>query len=625
MEEPARSGAASYWRPIWEGARREFRRNNPGSLRGWPGTFLRPALLFATLYALFEKWMGKLVAGYAAYLLIGVVLWDFFQSATSAALGSLRRDDGPAPREIAVFSVVAAAFWPWLLECAALLTAVRFLGAAWGWTWLFVPALLLLELLLVAGLSLFLAQGALKHPGLGRSWATASWVLFFLTPIFYPLDMLNPRYQALLRLNPLLQILQAFRGCVLSRQAPSGWLLLTLLGVGALLLAAGRALPRGGSGAARPEVPDGDRRGLKAAALLAGLLLAAALLAGGEAFLGGTGAAQCSSEWLLEPMLLTPPPIFVPAAGSGPDGRADLLTTDPRLVKLDNPPQTFSSARPPGTLRVFCLGGSTTVGWPFHPRGSYPAWLRLMLRDALPGRPSEVIIAALHGSDSFRDLAAWREVSRYGPDIVLVYSGLNEGLDYHSRHIRGLAAWCLRRHYWLVLHSQLYGAWLDHLHKPALTARLRSGDPMTTEHVARMLAEFEAHLRGLVREIRAAGARPALLTLAYNERGARVDAAWPRENLIIRRVAAQEGALLVDLERLAAGVEFVDSNHPTPEGYRRYARIALEALCRDPGSLAGACRLERLSAPARMRQELGLDDPQFQAAVRALERNSRLE
>ena len=90
-------------------------------------------------------------------------------------------------------------------------------------------------------------------------------------------------------------------------------------------------------------------------------------------------------------------------------------------------------------------------------------------------------------------------------------------------------------------------------------------------------------------------------------------------------MAAQEGALLVDLARIAAEVEFVDSNHPTPEGYRRYARIAIEALCRDPGSLAGACRLERLSAPARMRQELGLDDPQFQAAVRALERNSRME
>ena len=104
-----------------------------------------------------------------------------------------------------------------------------------------------------------------------------------------------------------------------------------------------------------------------------------------------------------------------------------------------------------------------------------------------------------------------------------------------------------------------------------------------------------------------------------------MDAAWPRENLIIRRVAALAGALLVDLERLAAGVEFVDSNHPTPEGYRRYARIVLEVLCRDPGSLARACRLERLSAPARMRQELGLDDPQFQAAVRALERNSRME
>jgi len=52
-------------------------------LLGFFWTLLYPALMFVVLYALFIKWVGRFVDQYAAYLLIGLVFWNFFQRATS--------------------------------------------------------------------------------------------------------------------------------------------------------------------------------------------------------------------------------------------------------------------------------------------------------------------------------------------------------------------------------------------------------------------------------------------------------------------------------------------------------------------------------------------------------------
>jgi hypothetical protein len=47
-------------------------------------------------------------------------------------------------------------------------------------------------------------------------------------------------------------------------------------------------------------------------------------------------------------------------------------------------------AKPPGTLRVFSLGGSASAGWPHPPSQGYPRLLQHALSRALPGRRVEV-------------------------------------------------------------------------------------------------------------------------------------------------------------------------------------------------------------------------------------------
>ena len=62
-----------------------------------------------------------------------------------------------------------------------------------------------------------------------------------------------------------------------------------------------------------------------------------------------------------------------------PDGTRLMVTARNKLAYFN--PQKFSRRKPPGTFRIFCLGGSTTFGHPYDDRSSYPGWLREILND----------------------------------------------------------------------------------------------------------------------------------------------------------------------------------------------------------------------------------------------------
>jgi tetratricopeptide (TPR) repeat protein len=107
----------------------------------------------------------------------------------------------------------------------------------------------------------------------------------------------------------------------------------------------------------------------------------------------------------------------------------------------------FLSPKPQGTIRIFCLGGSTTVGFPFGEAGSFPAFLHQRLQAIFPDRRVDVINLGMTATNSFtvNDLA--RELRKYEPDLLVVYDGHNEyygALGVASRESAGQARWLVR-------------------------------------------------------------------------------------------------------------------------------------------------------------------------------------
>jgi ABC-type polysaccharide/polyol phosphate export permease len=233
-----------YAQLLWEMTYAEVRLRDQGSLLGFAWTLLHPALMFAVLYELFIHWLGRYVPGYAAYLLMGLVLWNFFARATSYAMTSLRRYKSLLrnyrfPREILVLASVAAVLWSTLLELCVLFPLVVLLGHPPTWRWLILPPLVALLTLLVSGLSLFLAILTVEYQDMERIWEIVTTALFYLTPVFYPLYLIEQGKRDLLLLNPLTQVMIAFRAVVMTGQLPSARMLGVLSALGALSCAAG--------------------------------------------------------------------------------------------------------------------------------------------------------------------------------------------------------------------------------------------------------------------------------------------------------------------------------------------------------------------------------------------------
>jgi Flp pilus assembly protein TadD len=86
----------------------------------------------------------------------------------------------------------------------------------------------------------------------------------------------------------------------------------------------------------------------------------------------------------------------------------------------------FAVPKPPGTFRIFCLGGSTTVGYPYWYNAAFSSFLRDRLHAIFPERRIEVINIGMTATNSFTVLDFARDLADCEPDLLIVYDGHNE-------------------------------------------------------------------------------------------------------------------------------------------------------------------------------------------------------
>jgi len=88
--------------------------------------------------------------------------------------------------------------------------------------------------------------------------------------------------------------------------------------------------------------------------------------------------------------------------------------------------EIFAINKAPNTCRIFVLGESTTIGYPFRPNGSFHRWLQYRLAQMYPDKNFEVINLSLTAVNSYTVLNFGKQLAQYQPDAVLIYTGHNE-------------------------------------------------------------------------------------------------------------------------------------------------------------------------------------------------------
>lgn len=88
--------------------------------------------------------------------------------------------------------------------------------------------------------------------------------------------------------------------------------------------------------------------------------------------------------------------------------------------------EPFKKVKDTNSLRIFVLGESTTIGYPYFHNGSFHRYLLYRLIHSMPEKNIEIINVSLTAVNSYTILDFAKQVVDQQPDAVLIYTGHNE-------------------------------------------------------------------------------------------------------------------------------------------------------------------------------------------------------
>lgn len=205
----------------------DFKRAYFGTALGYIWSLARPLVLFGVLLAVFTQIfrIGSQVPNYPVLLLFNIVLFGFFSEATITAVASIVGQE----------SVVRKTQFPRLvIPLAVVLTTLMNLGLnlivvfafilAWGITptvtWLLFPLVLLSMFVLTTAVSMIVSVLYPRFRDTAIIWSVASTVLFYATPVLYPIEVAPDTLKDVLSLSPLAVIFETARLWIIDPGAP---------------------------------------------------------------------------------------------------------------------------------------------------------------------------------------------------------------------------------------------------------------------------------------------------------------------------------------------------------------------------------------------------------------------
>lgn len=211
---------------VWTLIRTDFKTRYHGKVAGFLWALLKPLALVLVLMGVFSFIFGNRES-YAAYLVTGLLIYNFFTEATTAGLMSLFSksfllNKTVAPSWILVVTSLSNAFITLMTVWTVFLTILIATGHK--------PSLVALGLMtlyfthyvvMVVGISLALSVLFLVYRDLNEIWDVITQAGFFLAPIVYPLDIMPERLHFWLYLWPPTPIIQFTREVLVNGTVPT--------------------------------------------------------------------------------------------------------------------------------------------------------------------------------------------------------------------------------------------------------------------------------------------------------------------------------------------------------------------------------------------------------------------
>lgn len=214
------------------------------SVLGIMWTMLNPLLMMGVFTIVFSQFFRFPLEHFTIYFLSAFLLWSFVAQTTTWS-SSCFLGYAPLitkiyiPKAIFVLATVLSGLVNLFISLVPLALIMLVVGHPFHPSLAFIPVPVLLTSLFALGLSLVLAPLCIMFADVGQIYGVLLTAWMYLTPIFYPVDIVPERWRFLVAANPMTYFVQAFRDPIYRGTLPDGSVLMGATLAAVITLAVG--------------------------------------------------------------------------------------------------------------------------------------------------------------------------------------------------------------------------------------------------------------------------------------------------------------------------------------------------------------------------------------------------
>jgi lipopolysaccharide transport system permease protein len=246
MTQNSSADAARAWRDLraglaavhiwgmlgWQEIRLRYRRSTLGPLWLTIGT----GVLVLGMGPLYGKLLGHDLTTYLPFLTVGLIVWNMLAALMNESCNAFIHAESMIkqvrlPLSLHVLRVVWKNLIMFAHNLIVLAVVLFFVPQNWGWNVLLLPLSVLIIALNAWWVGIFLGMAGARFRDISPIVASVVQIMFFLTPVLWPLEQLG-RYRWAGLFNPLYHFVEIFRAPLLGRAiAPETWMVVATITV----------------------------------------------------------------------------------------------------------------------------------------------------------------------------------------------------------------------------------------------------------------------------------------------------------------------------------------------------------------------------------------------------------
>jgi len=227
--------------------RKEIRGKYKGSFLGVLWSFVNPLLMTLVYAIVFPFILKNSQDHYVTFLITGIIPWSFFTACISQGTNTILLNGGIIkkvyfPRIVLPISVVTSALINFLISCLIIFIFLLFSGIGFSYYILLLPIVVLIQYILQLGLLFITCSVDVYVRDAEYLINFFVQMLFYGTPVLYSSTLFPENIRWILNLNPLTQIINAYRDILYYKQMPDFGGLSIMLCVSVIILFLGLAV-----------------------------------------------------------------------------------------------------------------------------------------------------------------------------------------------------------------------------------------------------------------------------------------------------------------------------------------------------------------------------------------------